>query len=447
MSKFATKIIIPFLLLCFTASAFAVQVPLKYTKYPDGSKSFHPSGSVGLDKTTKPPAGEWKMPRLISEYPVYAFVKIGDKKRLCVLVRQKKSDIFYNRLYFDSDGNYDLTDDPVIDGTLDSSNELRINAVFPSVDTTIEVDGKSLPYSFRPDVSTSRLNQLSNEKYKERNINRYVRFSLRVNCSYSGEFKVNGQSYRIVLGDRNGNGRFNDRFTFRRLYQMKRRRPIYATGDNIFITSGKKIDSSDEQFCSDLLLVKDKLFNVSINTAEDRLTLTPVTKNLGALNLPMNAEWISLFTEDGKHYLNMYRPGKEIKVPKGKYRLFKYTALRKDEQGDMWRLSAGATNESPIITVGGRGKSVLKFGEPYTPVVEVTELGGRSSIRIRRVLLYFNVEGMGKEFLTDLSHISGTQTRIPLSERKDMGHRPKEPTYKITKAGGEEVARGSFEYG
>lgn len=442
MSKFTTKIIIPFLLLCFTASAFAVQVPLKYTKYPDGSKSFHPSGSVGLNKTTKPPAGEWKMPTLISEYPIYTFVKIGDKKRLCVLDRQKKNDVFYNRLYFDSNGNNDLTDDPVFDGTLDRSNERRINAVFPSVDTTIEVDGKSLPYSFRPDVFTSRLNQTSNEKL-ERNINRYTRFYLRVNCSYSGEFKVNGQSYRIVLGDRNGNGRFNDRFTFRRDDRITRRRPIFATGDNIFITSGRKIDSFDEQFWGDLLLVKDKLFNVSISTAESKLTLTPVTKNLAALSLPMKAEQISLFTEDGKHCLNMYRPDKEIKVPKGKYRLLKYTALRKDEQGDMWRLNAGATTESPVITVDGRGKSVLKFGEPYAPVVDVMELGGRSS----RVLLYFNVEGRGKEFLTDLSHVSGTQTRIPLSEKKGRGHRPKEPTYKIVKAGGEEVARGSFEYG
>jgi hypothetical protein len=443
MSKFVTKIIILFLLLCFTASAFAVQVPLKYTKYPDGSKSFQPSGLVGLKKTTKPPAGEWKMPRLVSEYPIYAFVKIGDKKRLCVLDRQKKNDIFYNRLYFDSNGNNDLTDDPVFDGTLDRSSESRMNAVFPAVNTTIEVDGKSLPYSFRPDVYTSTLNQLSNGKYKERNINRYARFYLRVNCSYSGEFKVNGQSYRVVLGDRNGNGRFNDRFTFRRNDRITRRRPIFATGDNIFITSGRKIDSYDEQFWGDLLLVKDKLFNVSISTAESKLTLTPVTKNLAALNLPMKAEQISLFTEDGKHCLNMYRPGKEIKVPKGKYRLLKYTALRKDEQGDMWSLSAGATTDSPLITVDGRGKSVLKFGEPYAPVVDVMELGGRSS----RVLLYFNVEGMGKEFLTDLSHISGTLTRIPLSKKKDLGHRPKEPTYKIIKAGGEEVARGSFEYG
>ncbi len=90
MSKFVTKIIILSLLLCLTASAFAVQVPLKYEKYSDGLKSFHPSGSVRLNKTTDPPAGQWKMPELISEYPVYAFVKIGDRKRLCILDRQKK---------------------------------------------------------------------------------------------------------------------------------------------------------------------------------------------------------------------------------------------------------------------------------------------------------------------------------------------------------------------
>lgn len=439
---------IVFFVFCLTTSALAIEVPLKYEKFPDKPKSFHPYGVISLNEKTKPPAGEWKMPELISEYPLYAFVKLGDGKRLCILDRQNADDVFYNRLYFDADGNNDLTDDPVIDGTLTHSSNQRCSVSFPAIDTKIEVKGKSLPYSFCPSAYTSRLNQLSKKGVMERNINRYVNFRLVVNCSYSGEFQVNGQRYRVVLGDRNCNGRFNDMFTLRRYDTLPlriQRIRIYPQGDNIFLVSGEKIDSFDEQVCGNWLMVNDRLFEVSINTAEGKMTLAPVRENLGALNLPMETERISLYTEDGKHCLNAYRPGKEIKVPRGKYRLISYEVFRKDEQGDMWRLCAAATTETPFVNADGSSESVLEFGEPYAPFIVGMEFGVKPPST--RAFLSFNVEGKGKEFLTDVSHISGNNTCIPLSKKKNLRNRPKEPTFKIMEADGEVVHQGSFEYG
>ncbi|UCE22262.1 MAG: hypothetical protein JSV46_08670, partial [Candidatus Aminicenantes bacterium] len=159
--------------------------------------------------------------------------------------------------------------------------------------------------------------------------------------------------------------------------------------------------------------------------------------------LNMNTERLSLYTEDGKRSVMMYRPSKKIKVPAGTYRLYKYQALKNDEQGDQWRLCAWATTESPFVTVDRKGEVALEFGEPYLAIVNVIHpRAGRS-----RVLIAFEIEGKGKESLTDLSHISGDKTQIPLSEEEDLGHRPKEPTYKIVKADGEVVTQGSFEYG
>ncbi len=137
-----------------------------------------------------------------------------------------------------------------------------------------------------------------------------------------------------------------------------------------------------------------------------------------------------------------YQPDKKIKVPAGKYRLFNYQILKKDKQGDLWRLNATATTESPWVTVAGKGKSVVEFGEPYVPVIEV-----RVRENTTRASIGFDVEGKAKEFVTDLSHIDGDRTQIPLSEEENLGHRPKEPTYKIVKTDGEVVAQGSFEYG
>jgi len=142
------------------------------------------------------------------------------------------------------------------------------------------------------------------------------------------------------------------------------------------------------------------------------------------------------------HCLMAYQPGKEIKVPAGKYRLYNYQIFKKDKQGDLWRLKATATTETPFLTVDGKGKLVVELGEPYVPVVEVRVRENRS-----RASIGFDVEGRGKEFVTDLSHISGDQTQIPLSEEEDLNHRPKEPTYKIVKTDGEVVSQGSFRYG
>ena len=445
MRKTIPKLLAAFLGLCLTASALAIDVPLKYQKHPAESEDFYPNGSISLKRTMGTPSGEWKFPTLVSEHPIYAFAKIGDKERLCILDRQNASDKFYNRFYFDSNGNRDLTDDPFVEGTVNlPQNNQRYTVEFPGVETKIEVDGKSVPYSFRPSVRV-RSAQLERRGFTEESVRRYIGIVLRLNCSYTGELQIQGQKYRVILGDGNCNGRFNDRFT---LLDMKtpndvRRMPIFSHGDGFIITTENKIDSSDLQVCGNWLVVTDTLFEVNINTVNRKMTLTPMTDNLGALKLAMKTERISLYTEDGKNSLMMYRPSKKIKVPAGKYRLYMYQALKKDEQGDLWRLCAWATTESPFVAVDRKGEVVLEFGEPYLPIVNVIQPRGRSS----RALIAFEVEGKGKESLRDLSHISGDKTQIPLSEEEDLGHRPKEPTYKIVKADGEVVTQGSFEYG
>ncbi len=427
---------------CLTTVALAVEVPLKYEKYPEKPESFLPKGYVTFNEMTIRLAGEWKMPELKSKYSIYILVKLGDRNQLFVLDCQNASDVFYNRIYFDANGNRDLTDDPVIDGTLQISRSKKYCSVkLPIVDTTIEVDGKPLPFSFRPVLYTSSLKQLNKKGFTEESVNRYIRFSLIVNCYYSGKFQMDGRNYRVILNDKNCNGRFDDKFTVRRFDRSPRRFPIRVWGDLFYITSGEKIDSFAEQISGDWLLVNDRLFEVSINTPENKLTLTPIDKNLATLKLPMKMERISLCTEDGKHYLNIYQSVKEIRIPRGKYRLLSYEVFRKEKKGDLWRLYATATIESPFVTVDGGNESLLEFGEPYTPIVDIRE--GLSTL----VSLTFRVEGKGKELLTDLSHISGNKTHIRLSKKKRFGHRPKEPTYKIVNANGKVVEKGSFEYG
>jgi hypothetical protein len=287
------------------------------------------------------------------------------------------------------------------------------------------------------------LEQLAKSEFDEKSVSRYINFMIDLNCSYTGEFKIGNQKYSVFLGDSDCSGRFNDRFS---VYKFEKPPPgrmqIFGRGDVLFITTGDKIGVYDRLTLGDMLLVKDKLFKVSISTAEGKMTLTPVTGNLVSLQLPADTERLSLYTEDEKHCLMAFQPSKKIKIPAGKYRLYNYQILKKDKQGDLWRLNATATSETSFVTVEGKGKSVVEFGEPYMPLVEVTVRENTS-----RASIGFDIEGRGKEFVTDLSHISGEQTKISLSEEENLGHRPKEPTYKVVKTDGEVVTQGSFEYG
>lgn len=94
---------------------------------------------------------------------------------------------------------------------------------------------------------------------------------------------------------------------------------------------------------------------------------------------------------------------------------------------------------------------MLDFGEPYVVSAEVPEsrpanVQGSAAAKSSAYLL-FTIQGNGKEDVSDLSHIKGTQTKIPLSEKEGLTHRPKEPTYTVFAADGKTVAQGSFEYG
>jgi hypothetical protein len=114
--------------------------------------------------------------------------------------------------------------------------------------------------------------------------------------------------------------------------------------------------------------------------------------------------------------------------------------------GDLWWLQANATVDSSWFTVTPETPVSLAFGEPYSPQVEISQYALRrfksnpTNIRLEMLIL-----GTGSELVTNLSHISGNKTDIPLSERNKS--QPKEATYTISTMDGAIVAQGQFEYG
>ncbi|UCE42852.1 MAG: hypothetical protein JSV17_07860 [Candidatus Aminicenantes bacterium] len=452
MSKSFVKLLCFVVFFIFASTLLAIDVPLKYVKFPDKPKTYFPTGIASLKYKLDPPKGDWKLPPFVSAHPIYSLVKLGDEEKLLVLDRQNAEDEYYNRLYFDANANRDLTDDPVIDGKSESVPGRQYKrVVFPSVDTKIKVQGKSLPFSFRPDFM-GRLVAWDEGKISEELLNRMIYLYLRVNCMYQGKFEIDGKAYYVYLGDANCNGLFYEKFALRKLgTPFPGRMPIFSTGDDVFISQDEEIDMYNRQVSGDWLLVKNRLFDVSISQAKKKMTLIPVTQNLVPLKLAVQTEHLSLYTEGGEHFLMTYQPDNRINIPKGKYRLFNYRALKKDNQGDLWSLSARATSECPWITIDGSAEAVLAFGEPYIVSAEVPEnrlvnVQGSTSDK-SSVYLSFSIRGQGNEDVSDLSHVKGEQTKIPLSKTDGLTHRPKEPTYTIVTADGKIAAQGSFEYG
>jgi hypothetical protein len=298
------------------------------------------------------------------------------------------------------------------------------------------------------------LAQYSESKLDPKILPRYVQCYLRTNCVYTGEFKLDGRSYSLTLADTNCSGSFTDKFEIRNI-NYPRRLSASAQGDSFYISSDGKPDSIDRLVYGDWLVIKDNLYKISFSPAKRTMTLAPVKENLVPLRLAMLPERLSISMEDGKNCIMMFQPAETIMIPPGRYRLFNYELFREDEQGDLWRLCANATTDTAYFTAGQSGGALLEFGEPFVPAITLAnrlpaftvQSQGQTKRLPPRVPIVFNIEGMGKEFVNDLSHIRGNKTTISLSQKKNLGHRPAEPTYEITKADGEVVTKGFFEYG
>ena len=190
----------------------------------------------------------------------------------------------------------------------------------------------------------------------------------------------------------------------------------------------------------------DRAANCRHLAVGSRLTLTPLEGELGTLELPIEPERLSLASEDGEHFITLLRPGKQVQVPPGNYRIGGYHLYRKDEQGDLWFLSATATPASAFAGVGAGKATSLPWGEPFKPTASVPETayekfksGTPGSVQVE-----FSILGQGNEIVNEIRHVSGDSTEIPLDP---SGDHPEEPAFKVMTTKGKVETGGVFEYG
>lgn len=409
--------------------------------YPVDTR-YRPWGSTQVSMMNAAPSGEWKFPEFGSKRPLYGWTELGERRRLMVLDVWDALDGGGARIYFDADANGDLTDDPRIDGEIRRFDPSYFSAEFPPLDTEITVGGRQLPYSLRVYAYAFRVRILREGEEAGAEVQYHV--SIRPACCYKAKFDLDGHTYRLLLADRNANGRFGDRFTKVDLQEDVGAKRLYPDGDRLLIREETRPTRHDEVPLGGILVLREHAFRVRIDTAEPKMILDPVTDGLCALEPGMGVERIFLAAENPADSVAAFDPGPRIMVPAGKYRLLTYVA-RRMAGDDEWILVGQGTENGPQVGVAGGEGTVLPLGEPFTPRAGIQGDIAVLQPRGQPVRLQFYVEGQGKERVSDLGRLSGDGDAIPMSVKDSS--RPREPSYKIVKADGEIVASGTFEYG
>lgn len=416
------------------AAAESIEVPLTYRTVSETVREFVPRGYMSPDFTGDAPAGEWKWPEWKSKAPLFAMLKLGDRERVLVLdVSDAKSKMF-DRLYFDANGNRDLSDDPVIAGKIQRNSGGSISVQFPPVDATVEVAGRTHPYRFQPSIYAYARESAKDSKAFP---GLMIRFMLQIQCYYEGSFEAAGKKRAVILADANGNGAFDDA-----LSMVTNNSGRYVPGDAVYLAE-KKPGYYDGSSFGNHWHLDGQLYAAALDASREKLTLTPAEGPLYPVTLSGEAERLMLVDGQGGKSVTCFAPGREISLPGGVYQFVDYRLLRKETNGAVWQLQAASRTGSVPVEVGADRKAEIIFGEPFRPAVAIPEWSRAVRSGRHSVYMTFVIHGAGNEVVTDVSVLSG-KSALALGRR---GSRPKEATYTISTPDGELVQRGTFEYG
>lgn len=401
------------------------------------------SGYTFLECSFEPPAGDWKLPELSTERPLYGRLTLGDAEILCILDLVKESGFFYDRLYCDVNANRDLTDDEVI-----LSNGSRASSYFSTdaIDLVVPVGGERLPYCLTF-FAYGSIKPPSGSELELKEAPDSIRIMARSCCAYSGRFEMAGESYRVVLGDGELNGYFDDVARLGDESELEPDQALRPVGDVFWIGGEDGGERRDGCSLGDLLLIAGRLWNVRVDFPERKLILSPYVRRTTRLRLPAKLERLHLSVAAGNGQLVAYQPGEIMVIPTGECRPIWYQIYDEDEQGDDWYVEGTATPETTAIQAVASVITDVRLGPPFEPRAGISSRAYEAFAeeqKLEDVRIGFFITGSGNERVTEILHLDGSATEIELEEDR---RRPKEPTFAIVDADGKRVVGGAFRYG
>lgn len=387
-----------------------------------------------------------------AQHPLRAVLVLAGNKYALVLDKQSKKSLGYDRLYFDLNGNGDLTDDVPIDvpdayktaeSVTSDKGWISTEYPFPRVDLKIHAEGREWDYSFFLISNTT-----THDKKEV-----FIQARLIPAAYRQGDITLQGKKRQIILVDWNVSGRFDVPVSFASDGKgVEEFLGTYGTDivfdKDVLLEKHLSYMSEHRQFLAKMNALGGRFYNIKVTPGGDELTCTSVAVPMGRIALPPQMQCnVWLISEQGLLALDLQNDT-PVNVPVGKWRLLNYTLWRFDDKGHK-TAQAGATNKSganvatskssvvkspdiiylntsdtrpcdPIIVVANQ-TTTLKIGPPFTPTLAVERKG-------EVAMLGLEVRGIGHEKV-DCHDTQGKQK------------------LRITDPQGKIVEQGSFEYG
>ena len=344
--------------------------------------------------------------------PFRGVAKLGSKKYGFALDVVGKA-IGYNRLYFDVNGNGDLTDDKPISATaVNCPGSGMLQSQFPRVDITLDVEGKTFDYAF---LLSAICRKSATESYATVSL---YSAAVREGCLVQGV-----RHTKLLLLDHNSNGRFDDTISLGA-------RGVPSEGDLLLINPNPKNNlstdatmSGDRNFVGKVICLGKSFYRMEVSPAGDDVKLTPTELALGKVTNPSPAYRAVLFCEGYGILMIGGSMDQKIPLPEGSWKVINYT------------INAGGAGTAVTATFGDRANPVtvskakivaLPFGAPFHAAVTAHRAGAN------KVFLSLTIVGAAGEQCTSF-YVNGK--------------RPPNPRFIVKDKNGNIVHQGCFEYG
>jgi hypothetical protein len=360
-----------------------------------------------------------KEPRYNAPLPFRGVARLGARRYGFALDTTRPQAAGYNRLYFDLNGNGDLTDDkPISAATVTFPTPGMVQSQFPRVDLDLDVDGRPYEYSF-----------LLSAICRKTPGDAYATASLYAAAVREGSITQGSKRTKLLLLDHNSNGRFNDIISF-----SLASGGAAAEGDLLLVNPNPKNKlsadatmGSDRNFVSKTVCLGKNFYRMEITPAGDSLKLTPTELSLGSVTNPSPAYRAVVFSEDYGTLMIGGTKGQKIPLPESTWKVVNYTIDASGFAGGKGTAVAAKFGRNPPpVSVTKDQTATLPFGAPFHAVVTAHR------DKKGKVALSLAIAGVAGEHCTNF-YVNGS--------------RPPRPRFLIKDADGKIVHQGSFEYG
>ena len=240
--------------------AQTIEVPLTFQKPPQEEAGM----LIGYYRAEPVPVTGVKAP---SDRAAVSSFTLQGRDYYFASERAKETDEFYSRLYFDANGNKDLTDDAFQEGVKEQANENVAFWRFDPFGIEYQLEGQTLPYNVK-----IMFIQFKQEQSVPAQGPSYQILSVGV---WTGSFNHRGKAYTISFGDSNFDGDYGTRLKHVPLENAPDY--LYFEGDRFCVGAGSFSSAAyGAMALSEHVLIGDDLYRLEVRTAQRKAILTPV---------------------------------------------------------------------------------------------------------------------------------------------------------------------------